>query len=281
MHRVDVRLRRWVWTGVFCVLLPVQTYAGAWNDRPAHGELIMTTSLFRARDAYGINGTRAPFANSGRFQEIEFEDYLELGLSPRQTLVLDMPVAHLQYSDQSSRQNSGSLGDFEIGLRRALNGADSRWAVAAQFAVTAPCYKSDLNPAPGNHQQDLEGRMLVGRGGDWGERHWFWDAEAGYRYRTGAPADQVGADLTGGLEVMRGVMLLGQFNSIVGMRNGEPLSPNSNPNAQSDFDLYKAQGSVVLRVARQTRVQMGWGHTLAGRNTGRGGTYVIGLWHSF
>jgi hypothetical protein len=33
---------------VFCCgLLAVRAHAGAWNDRPEHGELIMTTSMFR------------------------------------------------------------------------------------------------------------------------------------------------------------------------------------------------------------------------------------------
>jgi hypothetical protein len=153
--------------------------------------------------------------------------------------------------------------------------------VSGQFTVAVPGYGATLDPAPGNHQEDVEGRLLVGRGAESQERHWFWDAEAAYRYRTGAPADQVRGDFTAGLDLLSRVMLLGQFYSIKGLRNGAPLTAKSNPNAQSDFDLYKAQGSFVVGIARKTRVQMGWGHTLAGRNTGRGGVYVIGLWQSF
>jgi hypothetical protein len=166
-------------------------------------------------------------------------------------------------------------------MRRRLNGLNSPWALSGQFTVTAPLYSATLDPAPGNHQEDLEGRALVGRGATWGERHWYWDAEAAYRYRTGAPADQVRGDFTAGVDVLPRCLLLGQFFSIKGLRNGEALAANANPNAQSDFDLYKAQGSLVLRVGRKTRVQLGWEHTLAGRNTGRGGTYVLGLWQSF
>jgi hypothetical protein len=281
VHSMPSECVRWVWVGVCCAALGAAAHAGAWGDRPAHGELIMTTSLFRAWDQYGANGKRSPFGNSGRFQQIEFGDYLEVGLTKRLTLVLNLPARNLQYNDRFSNLESGGFGDLEIGMRRRLNGLGSPWAVSGQFTVTAPLYKATVSPAPGNHQEDLEGRFLLGRGGDWGERHWFWNGEAAYRYRTGAPADQLRGDFTAGYEVHRRCLLLGQFYSIKGLRNGQPLTENSNPNAQSDFDLYKAQGSLVVRVLWKTRIQMGWGHTLAGRNTGRGGTYVLGLWQSF
>ena len=274
-------LWRWAWLGCCCAGLAATAHAGAWNDRPAHGQLIMTTSLFRSWDQYGTNGRRSPFANAGRFQQIQFGDYLELGLSPRWTLALNLPISNLQYSDTFSKQESGAFGDLEIGIRRRLNGVGSPWAMSGQFTVTVPGYKATLDPAPGNDQEDIEGRLLVGRGANFGERHWFWDGEVAYRYRTGAPADQVRGDFTAGVDVLSRVTLLGQFYSIKGLRNGEPVTPNSNPNAQSDFDLYKAQGSLLVGVRRATRVQMGWGHTLAGRNTGRGGVYILGFWQSF
>jgi protein XagA len=280
-RRVQEEMRRWAWTIAGCVLLCVRAQAGAWGDDPAHGQLIMTTSLFRAWGQYGAKGQRSPFANAGRFQQFQFGDYLELGMSKRWTLVLNAPFSNLQYSDSFNQQESGGLGDLEIGVRRRFNRLRSPWAVSGQFTATVPGYKATVDPALGNHQEDVEGRLLVGRGTNWGERHWFWDGEAAYRYRTGAPADQVRGDFTAGVDVTKRLLLLGQFYSIKGLRNGAPLTAKSNPNAQSDFDLYKAQGSLVVRVWHKTGVQLGWGHTLAGRNTGRGGVYVLGLWQSF
>ena len=148
----------------------------------------MTTSLFRAWDQYGAKGQRWPFANAGRFQQIQFGGYLELGMSKRWTLVMNAPFSNLQYSDSLDLQESGGLGDLEIGVRRRFNGLSSSWAVSGQFTATVPGYKATLDPALGNHQEDAEGRLLVGRGTSRGERHWFWDGEAAYRYRTGAPA---------------------------------------------------------------------------------------------
>ncbi len=261
--------------------LGITAQGGAWNDPPGHGQLIMTATLFRAWDQYGSNGTRTPFGYAGRFRQIQFEDYLEIGLPKKLTLVLNLPISNLRYHDEFNLQQSGGLGDLELGVRRRLNGTGSPWALSGQFTVTAPLYSATKEPAPGNHQEDVEGRLLVGRGSAWGERRWFWDGEAAYRYRAGAPADELRGDFTAGVDVSRRFLLMGQFFSIKGLRNGEPVTANSNPNAQSDFDLYKAQGSVVARVKGRSRFQLGWGHTLAGRNTGRGGTYVVGFWESF
>ncbi len=65
------------------------------------------------------------------------------------------------------------------------------------------------------------------------------------------------------------------------LQNGSPLSPGTNPNAQSDFDLYKTQTSMVIRLNSRTRFQLGWADTVAGRNTGRGSTLLISLWRNF
>jgi hypothetical protein len=114
-----------------------------------------------------------------------------------------------------------------------------------------------------------------------GRKPVFLDTGVGYRYRAGAPADQVRADVTAGIDVFRRATLMAQFFGIKGMRNGSPVRPNSNPNAQSDFDLYKGQGSVVFHVTDATALQLGWGNTIAGRNTGKGSTIVLALWRSF
>jgi protein XagA len=274
-------LLKWICLGLTCLALRDVAQGGAWEDPPGHGQLIMTTTMFRAWDEYGANGTRTPFSYNGRFQQIQFSDYLEIGLPKRLTLVANLPISNLQYTDDYNKLQDGKPGDFEIGLRRRFNSVGSPYAVSGQFTVTAPLYSANDVPAPGNHQEDLEGRILIGHGSAWGERRWFWDAEAAYRYRTGAPADQLRGDFTAGVDVSPRFQLMGQMFSIKGLRNGQPFTADSNPNAQSDFDLYKAEGSLVVRLLHKSRVQLGWGHTLAGRNTGRGGTYVLGFWQSF
>jgi len=281
----ECRAGTWLLRAVCLVLIGLSSEraarAGAWENPPAHGQLIMTTSMFNAWDEYGANGTRSPFGYNGRFKQIQVGDYIEIGLPKQFTLVANIPISYLRYTDQYNNLQNGKPGDVEIGLRRRLSPKASKWAFSGQFTVTAPLYGPMDSPAPGNHQEDLEGRLLLGRGSAWGERRLFWDGEAAYRGRTGAPADQLRGDLTGGLGLTRRITILGQFFSIKGLRNGEPVAQITNPNAQSDFDLYKAQGSLLIGIVHKARIQAGWGHTLMGRNTGRGGTYIVGLWQSF
>ncbi len=241
----------------------------------------MTTSFFQTSHDFDGSGTIVPFADRGRFRQFLVNSYVELGLTPRSTLVLQVPAPFLEYRNVYGAEDSAGIGDVEVGLKRRLNSSESRWALSGQWTFAAPAYSAHRNPAPGNHEEDLEVRFLLGHGTGWRGHRGFFDAEAAYRYRSGAPADQFRADLTAGLDLTRRVTAMGQIFVIQGLRNGEPLTPLSNPNAQSDFDLYKAQVSLVLNLGRGTRLQVGWNDSFAGRNTGQGQAVILGLWKSF
>jgi hypothetical protein len=143
-----------------------------------------------------------------------------------------------------------------------------------------PAYSANRNPAPGNHQEDVEARILIGRGTTWSHRNFFWDTEAAYRYRSGAPADQFRGDATAGINLTQRVMVMGQIFSIKSLRNGSPFD-STNPNAQSDFDLYKSQASVVVSLRPSLRLHVGWSDAFSGRNTGKGHSAIFGIWKSF
>ncbi len=264
-----------------CVLSPPRLHAGAWTQNPGHGQIILTSSFFQTSQNFDASGAAQKFADQGRFRQFLVDSYLELGLTQRSTLVLHVPAPFLDYSNAYGPQHGAGLGDVEIGFKRRFNSVESSWALSGQLTVAAPAYSALRDPAPGNHQEDVEARFLMGHGSTLGQRHAFWDAEAAYRYRSGAPADQFRADLTAGLDLTRRVMVMGQAFVIQGLRNGQPLSASSNPNAQSDFDLYKGEISLVLNIGHGMKVQAGWSDAFAGRNTGRGQTAILGLWKSF
>jgi hypothetical protein len=226
-------------------------------------------------------GDPLPFGYAGRFRQVTFSPYLEYGLTPRNTLIVNASVPFLNFSNSFSTESSAGLGDVELALKRRLNAVESPWALSSQFTVLFPAYPASRNPAPGNHNLDLEGRILAGRGLTLAQHHAFCDLELAYRYRNGAPADQVRADATVGIDATRWLMLMGQFFAIKGLRNGEPLAVTTNPNAQSDFDLYKYQPSLVFKLGRGTRLQTGWNSAFSGRNTGTGHTAVLALWKTF
>jgi protein XagA len=254
--------------------------AGAWNQPTGHGQLIVTSSFFQTETAFDSTGATQPFGYRGQFRQTLLNPYLELGLSKNYTLVANVCAPLLRYSNLYGMNTSAGLGDIEVAIRRRLNSNESRWAFSGQVLTMFPAYSATRNPAPGNHQEDVEGRLLLGRGSQWARRNVFWDAEAAYRFRSGAPADEFRTDLTGGLNFTSRVMAMSQGFVIKSLRNGAPFT-TTNPNAQSDFDLYKTQVSLVISTGRGTRLQLGWNDAFSGRNTGRGQSAILALWKSF
>ena len=238
-------------------------------------------SLFRSATMFDAEGRPALFSNSGHFQQFLLNPYLELGLTPRNTIVVNAYIPWLNFTNSYGQQTSAGFGDVELGWRRRLNSVESPWAFSGQFTVLFPTYPADREPAPGNHQVDLEGRALLGRGLRVAHRHAFYNLELAYRYRNGAPADQVRGVATVGWNTTHWLMLLGEFDAMKGLRNGTPASPISNPNAQSDFDLYKYQPSAVFALGHGARLQIGMNSVFSGRNTGCGHTSLLSLWKSF
>jgi hypothetical protein len=254
-------------------------YAGAWTQDAQHGQLIVSAAYFETARVFSSGGQIQPFGYGGRFQQIQINPYIEYGLTSRNTLVVNFWAQHLNYTDHYHNFNSIGVGDVEAALRRRLNSFASPWVVSGQVLILFPAYSATTTPAPGNHQEDFEGRVLVGRPIPW--RHAYWDAEAAYRFRTGAPADQFRGEAAAGFNAFARTKLIGQFYAIKSMQNGAPLTPNGNPNAQSDFDLYKSEISLVYQVHPRTRIQAGWVDAFSGRNTGHGSAAVIALWRSF
>jgi hypothetical protein len=263
-----------------CGQFPPSLRAGAWNQDPGHGQLIVTASYFQVTRAFDGNGASSAFPNQGKFRQFEINPYLELGISRRNTVVVNAFLPVLRYTDSYGSRASYGLGNVEFGWQRRLSSLESRWVVSTQLTFAVPAYSETRSPAPGNHQTDTEGRFAVGHASEWGRHHLFWDAEAAFRYRAGAPADQFRSGVTGGIETGR-LMCMGQFFGMTGLRNGKPLGEVLNPNAQSDFDLYKAQASLVARLGGGMRIQAGLNRVVAGRSAGQATGFLVAVWHSF
>jgi protein XagA len=262
-------------------VFPIALHAGAWTQDARHGQLITTFSFFQTSRAYDDSGSVKRFGDDGSFRQFTINPYLEYGLSSRYTLILNAQVPFLRYSNSYGAQSSAGFGDFEFAVRRRLNAPESPWTISSQLTVMFPAYSATRNPAPGNHQEDIEARFMIGHGSTLFQRHVFWDAQAAYRGRFGAPADQFRTDLTVGIDITPHLMAMGQFLNSQSLRNGQSIETITNPNAQSDYDLHKCQLSLVIALPHKTRIQAGWNSTLSGRNTGRGQTAIIALWKSF
>ena len=266
---------------IVSLLVPTSLYAWAWTQDAGHGQIILTASFFQTSRSFDDRGNPKRFADDASFRQLMLNPFLEYGMSTRNTLVVNANIPFLRYASSQGIVRSAGLGDVEIGLKRRLNSPESKWALSCQVAVMFPAYPDSRVPAPGNHQEDIEGRMMAGRGATLLMRHAFWAVEGAFRYRNGAPSDQARAEASVGADLNRRLTVMAQFFAIKSLRNGTPLTMTSNPNSQSDFDLYKYQPSVVYRLSHTTLVQFGANSTFCGRNAGRGLAPMFALWQRF
>lgn len=265
--------------GLLC--FPALLRAEAWTQEAGHGQLILTASFFDIGTFFNPASKIQPFDYGGRFRKYELNPYLEYGLTPRVTAVLNVRIPYLEYSNDFNAQRSLGFGDIEAGLRRRFNSQESATVFSGQMTVLFPTYSMDRNPPPGNGQVDVDTRLLLGRGITFARRHGFWEIAGAYRYRSGPPADEFRSDATVGLDLTHRLMVMVQYFGITGLQNGRPFQVGTNPNVQSDFDLYKAQISLVVRMPHRTRFQIGWLDAFAGRNTGHGQEAIIAFWKDF
>ena len=264
------------------VCLPSLAVASAWPQPEGHGLDVLTLSWYQTGSIFTERWTRQPLAKDGRFFKSEVNNYLEYGLTSRVTLVGNFfynPTIH--FVDQTLNVQSSGFGDQELAVRYHLNPKSPLTAWSVQGLVKLPTYTASRNPPPGNSQTDYEIRVLNGHGWDVSGRHFYWNIEGAYRYRTEFPADELRLDATLGADPFPGWTILAQLYTIKGLRNGELVAVPGNPSVNPNFDLIKGQLSVLFRVTSAFRVQVGGFAPLAGRNTGAGEGMLLAIWWDF
>jgi hypothetical protein len=117
-----------------------------------------------------------------------------------------------------------------------------------------------------------EVRLMFGEGFDVLGHHGFAGTEAGWRWRGGAPADELLFDLGAGIEPWDGGLLMLQSFSI--------LSTGEVAGAYRRYGLSKLQLSAAQRLASRLWIQLGVVGTVAGADRGELGM-VLGLWERF
>ncbi len=251
--------------------------AAAWPLPTGRGQVFLNFTSYRAGGVYDANGSRKSFPYGGSFRKMELNPYIEYGLSTRVTLVGSFFAPAMKFEDRFNRFASAGTGDAEAGARVLVYRGEAT-ALSVQGMVKAPTYPRDRDPAPGNHQYDYEGRLLVGRSF---QRRWFWNLEGGYRFRSGFPADQVRADFTLGAAWGGRWMGLIQMFTINGLGGARGGTLEVNPNLRPSFDLYKVQASLVCRLREGLRVQAGYSRDVYGRQVGAGHALLVSLWKEF
>lgn len=270
-----------------CATNPAQA---AWTREKGSWFTAQTLTTYYTDRFVASNGIRSPQPN---FRKLEWNSYAEYGWRRDTTLGMSL-FAHRVETDRwqynptltriehYSEQNYG-LADSEFFLRQKLwngklRGLDTHFSL--QPLVKLPsAYLDAGTPRGGTDSFDLEMRLQSGISFPLYDHHHFLAADIAYRKRGGAWRNQIKADVSLGLTLTDRVMLLSQFH-LTERPNGT-ANPATSSATVNDYDLWKAQASLVLRLTETTRVQFGGYKHIYARNTGDGEGVLFSIWREF
>jgi hypothetical protein len=250
------------------LMMPSTALAGAWTLPQGSGQMTATATINAAERAFvGSQLTRIP-----RYEKNELNALIEYGLSDRLTAIVNPSLQHIGIAAPTNATRNG-FGYSELGGRYWLLGP-GEWVASAQALVRIPGTHNHSNPAAIGHadpEADLRG--LLGFNFKLGSMPGFVDLQLAYRYRAGAPPDELRADGTIGLRVAPKWLLLAQSFNVISRGAGSP------PFRSQEYS--KAQFSVVYDITPSLALQVGGFTTFAGRNALQENAAILGVWYKF
>ncbi|MEO0359989.1 MAG: hypothetical protein AAF322_02725 [Pseudomonadota bacterium] len=231
--------------------------AGAWTQEPGVGFASQTFRYFETT-------TGAPF------QRASFTAYVEYGLLDRLTIGGELDQgARLDEAAQGAQ--NGRAAAF---VRGRLWKDDEGNVASVQIGGSTPLSGFVSPAAPGGDDADeVEGRLMVGRGfaGDWGSG-WA-EAAFGLSHFTGSRADEASVDLTAGFRPDEDWVALAQVFATYGLRN-EAFGG-------TDFDAVKLQVSVGRKLFGERTFLLSVARDVHTRGTSAGFEVSLSIWSSF
>lgn len=228
-----------------------------------------------------------------RFSKWEWNGYYEYGWQEDLTIGANLFLHRLSadyahYTPSSPTAANGTevnygLADTEFFFRQRL--WQGQWigndaVLSVQPLIKLPSwYNQGGNPRGGTDNFDTELRLRGGYNFSLFERTHFALLDLAYRKRFGEWRDQLKSDMTLGFQLNDSFTLLVQ--NFITQRLEGTARDTSVSGAVNDYDLLKAQVSLVYRLTPATRIQIGGFTHARARNTGDGEGVLLSLWREF
>lgn len=264
-----------------CAIMTPFSASAAWLRAKGEWFTAQTLYAYQTDEFFDVNGQRQ---SQPEFRKYEWNAYMEYGWSKNTTIGANLFLHRLESDNpaRGSERNHG-LADSEFFFRRTLwSGVigDSPTRLSIQPLIKLPsAYWEGGNPRSGTDNFDAELRLQYGVSFPAFNRWHFSTTEVAYRKRFGEWLDQLKVDSTIGLSLTDNWMVLGQMN-VIQRVEGSSFTASSSATV-NDYDLTKAQLSVVRRLNDETRVQFGAYRHLYARNTGGGDGLLFSIWREF
>lgn len=256
-------------------ILPNSTLAGAWTQHKGSGQLILNTLHYTTTERWRNDGLNVPQA---RYSKTELNPYVEYGVTDWLTLG---GSTFIDYLDDSTDTNAG-LGDTELFARTRLwQGKRSVFSLQPMVKLPSPMSHPNKTPALGSRSADVGVSAISGTAFPlFGQMH-FAEAEAGYRYRFGQQKNQYIFSATLGLRLSDDLMVMPQLFQTIRAEDEVVIGNAFTQSPRDDYDLTKAQLSIVYQLDDVNSIQIGGFKHIAGRNTGAGGGALLSYWRNF
>lgn len=241
-------------------------HAAAWTLPAGQSQIIASTFATTSDGTFDADGR---VAAGPTFNKTEIYLLAEHGITDTITASV---TPSLSWVTEDGRPLSGNgLGYIDLALRDRIAGGDTGpLSVQATLRVPGNRRVSPLSQvAAQGIETDL--RILMGRSLALGRMNAFVDLQAGYRFRSGAPANDFHLDATVGLQPAKSFRFLLQSFATLSDGPGTSGFPSNR--------FANVAGSAVYDVSPRVSLQLGFTGTVAGRNAlrERGGQITIWL----
>jgi hypothetical protein len=254
------------------VALPAQ--ASPWLQTPGRGRINVTYSDYSADTFFNNSGDERPLSSKFNSQRIGFSG--EHGVTPGNSFIYRIGFRWLE-RESTPRLTSSGVGDVTLGWKHSL-GRSGKYDHAVEFDVGVPTGYNPQAPLPlGRDSLDVTGTYHGGmlfpmsNGGSA-----YWNGYVGYRARLGVPTDNVVYGIGGGVPLARPFTVFAQISGVYSPwdRNDPFLDPSLDANS---YDILGITAGGSLRLNDTFSGQLAHYWALAGRNTGKGTQWSVGL----
>jgi hypothetical protein len=211
--------------------------------------------------------------NSGDFEKLELEGYIEYGLQDDVTLVLKIPYNWIENEVGDEDLSNAGFTDAEVGVRWRFNDLDSSVATSVQGTLLVPMgYDADADLPLGRGAVGVELRVPVSQGYQIGGRNGYWTVEVAYRqyFDTGVSNE---VRLLGEVsqDVIDRLAVAAQVEQIFALQEDERFR-------DEDTDFTKLTGQLRFRATDQLTLIVGGYTNVAGAE---GNGLEAKIWYLF
>ncbi|MCC7438819.1 MAG: hypothetical protein IT211_10040 [Armatimonadetes bacterium] len=273
------------------VLLPLPLLGrGAWNRKPDGYYIKLGPTFLTAYQEHDLQGElrdifndpinfRNPsfgITNIGFYAELGLTDWLTGTLSTQYSVAVRQ--ATLPNGVDTSQSASG-LGDIWLGGRMRLLPDGGAIVGAITLGVKLPTGSPNQEIPLGTGVVDYEGAVAFGGPLALAGMQGYWQSSGGYRFRSRGADEltyqaEVGVSIAETLTlqgVVDGVRSFADFDGASGV-GGAMVSTVS-----SDQSFARWNASFIYALAPDTDLNVGYGHTFAGRNALSAGAFGVGV----